>query len=208
MKSIEFFSAKILCFFVIFLIFTPNILAQKDSQKFTGEEISKARKGLKKWISESIIVALVEVGADYEKNIECFYGDDGKTIFTAVKFKVIHNYTENMRTINGEAVVIVKGGIIGLDSQFDFNLRPEINAVSLLRLDRPTENRSSKFNGLPAFEATSYPLTFQTGYGYQAWREEAYQFKSTSKFDGFVYNALGRTMKGKKKRYRLFRLSN
>jgi len=99
--------------FVLLTMITTNGMAQYD-------HLSKEQKEQKsiELINETEAFIL---GTPVDS--ECFYGEDGRTIYTKIKIRVKHWYKgEDSRII----YIIRKGGIIGEDEQVSLHMRPSI----------------------------------------------------------------------------------
>lgn len=98
---------KGICFVLLFIMMTTNGMTQRYEGLSQEEKEQKSITLINE--SEAFVLAT-------PVNEKCFYGEDGKTIYTKIKIRIKHWYKgEGSRII----YLIDKGGIIGTDRQIN-----------------------------------------------------------------------------------------
>ena len=167
---------------------------------------------LKKKIRQSIeladYTALIYVpnfSANASEAYDCFYGENGKTIYTAVKVLLKHDYKGNFVSKNKEAIVVVKGGIIGDDNQLhpfgDQHIpfvRLKTGGTYLLTASSPPEKFHSRFReDIPVYFIVFDQISIAEGQNSEI---QTYGFSTEDEFDSFVYKELKKVKRKRKKK--------
>ncbi len=221
MKNNKLFAQKLIT--VLLLVMAIFSVASLDAQLGVNKEYDPDYPGrnasqyemhafLKKKIRQNIeladytaLIYVPIVSANDSEAYDCFYGEDGKTIYTAVKVLLKHDYKGNFVSKNKEAIVVVKGGVIGNDDQlhpFGDRHLPSMGLQTggsfLLTANTPPEefqNRREKdiptyFIKFDQFKTKDFQNSTLGNLG----------FSTGDEFDSFVYKTLKKVKRERKKK--------
>ena len=220
MKNNKPFAQKaIVILLLVLAFFSINTLSAqfgtiKDADNYPGRNAPKEEwhTFMKKKIKQSIeladftaLVYVPSVSANDSDAYDCFYGEDGKTIYTAVKVLLKHDYTGEFVTKNNEAIVVVKGGIIGDDDQLHpfgdrhmHRVRLSTSLTYLLTASSPLERFQNKLHtDIPVYYIKYDQIPYAQA---QNLVIQSLGFSTEDEFDSFVYKTLKKARKKRKKK--------
>lgn len=221
MKNIKPFAQKAIAILLLAIaVCSPNSLnAQLGTIRFDNPppraDASKEEKllYLQSKMVENIepaeytaLVYVPTISANDSEAYDCFYGEDGKTIYTAVKVQLKYDYKGDFVTKNKEAIVVVKGGIIGDDDQLhpfgDIHIpfvRLKTGGTYLLTAYSPPEEFQNRHRDkdIPVYFIVYEQIRVADGQNSEL---HYFGFSTEDEFDSFVYKTLKKARKKRKKK--------